>query len=578
VITIERSADRLSTLALLFAALLAGLFATRCLSDFDVLWHVRTGEWILAERHVPRTDPFGEMTRDAPWVDVAWGADVVGALLVRAVGLTGLQLCIAAVVVGTFLTWTLCLPRSPLVLVAGLTFVLAAWQRFLVRPDVLAFPLVLVLLALLERLANGIPRTTWLLSALAAVWANVHGSFVLVPVLLVAATLGAMLARLGPATVRAHAIAVFAATAGCLANPYGVRVFLLLEPYVRSVLATLGVTPPGDSLGNLEWAATWRLLFRDPVFPSIPFALMTVLLALSFARVGTPIVLRRLPIALALLVLALGASRNILPFAAGALFLVGRNERDRPGAAAVSRPGIRLAAAAIVCAVAVLYLQAVLTDRFYVRRDVPIRTGVGPNLELVPEGAVQWLAAHASPGRVYNNYDSGAYLLYRLFPVVRPYIDSRMDMFEHGREVERATRDPLSFLALLDRAVIGTIVLIHPSRESFLLPVLTPDRGWTLEFRDSNSTIHVRTAARPVAARAAPVPLAPALEPAAIGLNSVFVRFKRTASPTAELTEAFIAGILGEHEHQVDAYRRALARAPDSWRARRMLEELGASP
>src|SRR5215470_14378799 len=85
-------------LALLATILLAGLFTLQRFTDFDVLWHVRSGQWILQQGRIPRTDPFGSMTSGEPWLDVAWGAQVVAAGIVGAVGLTGLQLAAVALV------------------------------------------------------------------------------------------------------------------------------------------------------------------------------------------------------------------------------------------------------------------------------------------------------------------------------------------------------------------------------------------------------------------------------------------------------------------------------------------------
>ncbi len=584
----ERSATAAAVALLFTTALLAGLLTVRRLTDFDVLWHVRTGQWILEQGHVPRTDPFGSMTGDVAWLDVAWAAQVVGARIVRWAGLTGLQLVVAALVSGTLLAVSLRSPRTLVVLTASLTFVLAAWQRFLVRPDVLAFPFVVLLLLLVERLAARRPHTILCIGILSAVWANVHGSYILAPLLLLAATAGAWIAVLDAAVVRAHLLAFATSVACCLANPYGYRLFALLEKYFGSLLATLGALPPSERLNIVEWAPTWRILLRDPVFPSIPFLLMVLLLAVSFFGVGGKLALRRLPSACVLLALALAASRNVLPFAAGGLFLIGRNERDRlRGVAVLARGRVarasahaltRLAVALALVVVALSQIRAVVSDAFYVGLDIPILTGVGPNLELVPEGAVQWLATHEPPGRVFNNYDSGSYLLYRLFPHVRPYVDARMDVFEHGRAIDRAIRDPAAFRALLERDQIGTIVLVHPSPESLrVLPVLAQDPSWALQFRDSNSTIHVRSDRVPVPERPRPLPLAPALEPAAERINAWLGRFKGPVLPSAELTEAFVSGVLGERERQVDAYRRALLRAPENFRAHQMLRELGAA-
>jgi hypothetical protein len=220
-----------------------------------------------------------------------------------------------------------------------------------------------------------------------------------------------------------------------------------------------------------------------------------------------------------------------------------------------------------VLLVTLSYVAAVLSDRYYVARGLPVTTGVGFDPALVPEGAVQWLAAHDPPGVLFNNYNSGSYLLWRLAPAVRVYIDARFDTTPVNRAIEAALDDPAAFDALVAREKIGTILLQHPAPESLaVLPRLTPENGWTLAWRDANTTVHVRagTAAAP---RAAPLPLPPMNGPAADRINAWLARFKGAVLPAAELTDGFVSGILGDTEREREAYRRALARAPDDPKA-----------
>src|SRR4051812_44584368 len=46
------------------------------LSDCDTGWHIRTGEWILANHTVPTTDMFSFSKPGAPWFAWEWLSDV----------------------------------------------------------------------------------------------------------------------------------------------------------------------------------------------------------------------------------------------------------------------------------------------------------------------------------------------------------------------------------------------------------------------------------------------------------------------------------------------------------------------
>lgn len=533
---------------------------------------MKTGALILAERAVPRTDPFGGATAGLPWLDVAWGAQVIAAAVAARGGLVAVQLGAVALVVATLLALLRRAPRTPIVLAAAILVVLSAAHRFLPRPDLLALLFVPLVMLLVDRLPAGGRRTPALLALLTAAWANLHGSFILAPLLVAAAGSGWATHRGVRSAARHYGPALALAALAPILNPRGALIYGVLSPYVGSMLAAIGAAPRGAALVAGEWRPTLAALLEDAIFPTGAFLLLVLILFLSFLRRGRDLSRPRLAGALVLLALALTAVRNLLPFAAGALACVIANERERlaesPRDAADSDPfdaaWFRLTAALFVLVVTLSYGSAVLSDRYYVARQLPITTGVGFDPALVPEGAVQWLATHEPPGVLFNNYNSGSYLLYRLAPAVPIYIDARFDTTPVNRAIEAAIADPDAALyPFLARESIGAIVLLHPAPESIaFLPRLTPENGWALAWRDANTTIHLRAGTDAVP-REAPIALPPANSPDADRINAFLARFKAAVLPAAELTDAFVSGILGDTGRQREAYRRALARAPD---------------
>ena len=99
-----------------------------------------------------------------------------------------------------------------------------------------------------------------------------------------------------------------------------------------------------------------------------------------------------------------------------------------------------------------------------------------------------------------------------------------------------------------------------------------------MAFRDANTTIHVRVDLPPPVRRPQPLSLPPAVGPASRTINDFLARFKRHTLPAAEFTDAFVSEVLGDRERQIQAYRRALARAPGNPKALFFLERLGAAP
>src|SRR5215469_13245837 len=96
----ERACD-----AILLAAVVATVFLLACykLTDTDIWWHLRGGEWILANGQVPSLDPFTFGSADRVWIDLHWLFEVASAAMFRMAGISGVILLGAAAVAGAIL-------------------------------------------------------------------------------------------------------------------------------------------------------------------------------------------------------------------------------------------------------------------------------------------------------------------------------------------------------------------------------------------------------------------------------------------------------------------------------------------
>src|SRR5580658_858531 len=57
--------------------------------DSDSGWHIRNGEWMVAHRALPVSDPYSFSKAGEPWVAWEWGADVLMGFAHRVDGLRG---------------------------------------------------------------------------------------------------------------------------------------------------------------------------------------------------------------------------------------------------------------------------------------------------------------------------------------------------------------------------------------------------------------------------------------------------------------------------------------------------------
>ena len=72
----EAAAIRINPKRLADAKSAAGCFD---LINWDIWWHLRTGQLIWQRGHVPRTDWFTYTNPDAQWTDLHWGFQLLSA-------------------------------------------------------------------------------------------------------------------------------------------------------------------------------------------------------------------------------------------------------------------------------------------------------------------------------------------------------------------------------------------------------------------------------------------------------------------------------------------------------------------
>ena len=171
----------LATSRIFLAILFLGLFsmAVRNVTDPDVWWHLKTGQFIAAHKAVPHTDPFSYTRSGAPWVAHEWLTDLLVYQLHRAFGWSGLIVIFAAVISAAF--FLLYLRCGPAPYVAGIATLVAACATvplWGIRPQILSLLLTSLWLLILERSEKS-PSLLWWTLPLTLLWVNLHAGFAL---------------------------------------------------------------------------------------------------------------------------------------------------------------------------------------------------------------------------------------------------------------------------------------------------------------------------------------------------------------------------------------------------------------
>jgi hypothetical protein len=127
------------------------------------------------------------------------------------------------------------------------------------------------------------------------------------------------------------------------------------------------------------------------------------------------------------------------------------------------------------------------------RLDDPAVWGEG-----LPVEAADWLARHPQPGQMYNSYNWGGYLIWRLYPDEPVFVDGRTDLYSlDSRVLEDYGRVHWirpGWREVLDRYGVG---LVLTERTGLLDVLLAEADDWQPVYVDDVASIYRRVGALP---------------------------------------------------------------------------------
>jgi hypothetical protein len=437
-------------------------FSPAIFNDGDTSWHLAAGRLILSTLSVPQTDPFSFTFHGRPWTAHEWLSEAIlaAALSVGSWGAVALAVSIAVaaliLIVGSEASRWLPPQRVLAVLIASFA-ILAPF--ILARPHVLAWPLLAgwTLILLRAREAGRAPSLAAAL--LMAVWANLHGSFVMGLLLAGFFGLEALLASKDKRrTALAWGVFGAAALAAALATPHGLEG--LLFPLTVSSMKTLPLIA--------EWRAT--SLSQDKTFLG---SVAAILLLLLYRRPQVPIL--RLVLLAGLLYLAMAHARHQPIFAIIAALVLAKPLGEAAPATG-GGPWKQVLAASLL---GLLIVSAV-------RLAIPLRR---TDTATYPVTALRKLPSELRALPVLNSYSFGGPLILN---GVRPYIDGRADLYGDAFMLGHKAMvdgDAQAFDREAGKWGFGWTILAPGEG---LVAVLDRMPGWKRLYADDWAVVHVR--------------------------------------------------------------------------------------
>ena len=437
-------------------AVLFGLYAFSAnieIKDLDLWLHLKMGKFIIEHGFVPNVDILSCSVAGKPWINHEWLFQVVVYSIKNLWGFDGLitmQVVVVLVTVAIlfFLAYH---PQRQLLIAFTLLLVLFNYQmRFTIRPDIFS----LLFFALYMQILSTRIQERWSVLAIFVIqvlWTNMHGFFFFGPVFVSMAFLAELIkrsvklpyqwneiGRLTDEEYRRLQIIWFVVIGACFINPYWAEG----AAYPIKVLMNIS----GDTktffkhIVELQRPVTsWSNIFSRDSYAHYKILVLVSFLSFVFNR-------RRIDVAallfwLAFFAFSLTAVRNLVFFSFAAYLVIMVNAMsirvDDIVPIRFSQQRFKYISAIFLKIAFTFWMidyGTQMLNNGYFDYDTLERKSefTGISKRNFPYKAVDFLVENKVKGNFFNDFNSGAYLIGRTYPNIKPFIDGRTEV--HGAD------------------------------------------------------------------------------------------------------------------------------------------------
>jgi hypothetical protein len=467
---VRLGALRLTDLWVLLAIALPGLAALAApMSTIDLAYQVRAGQLMIDSDSILRVDLFTFSAAGQPWTNQQWLAQILLGALFRVGGWPLLAILHAALVAAAFgllLAAARARGASPRV-AAWITIAafLVATPALGMRPQLVGLVLFALTLWLVS-VRHCWRAAIWLVPVVAVVWANVHGSFVLSPLVVA-------LAWLDDRHDRGLLVVAVLVGLATLINPFAIGVWtyaagLTTNPAIMRLVTEWQRTNPLSATGGFYYASVLVVA----AFVSARRRLLTPLEwvgLIAFAGLGAY------------------AERGVAWWAFAAAWLLAR-----PAGAAVRPTAISQRSSVLNTAVAGgIALVAIALLPWPYRGT---SSGLLPLLTDAPSGIATAVQANSRPGqRLFANQAWASWLELET-PGLPVLVDSRVevapaDAWDDYLAVSGAAP---GWQAIVDRRGVALLV-VSAADQPALLAAASADPRWRRAYGDRDGALFARS-------------------------------------------------------------------------------------
>ncbi|MEQ8187666.1 MAG: tetratricopeptide repeat protein [Candidatus Eremiobacterota bacterium] len=453
----------------------------------DTWLNLATGKYIIDEGTLPQKDVFSYTANGRPWNSTQWFILAVFYIFYSILGKSGIYLLRTAFILTTFaFIFSICRVRSlnPLISVICIiisAFIAQPYYYFDIRAYLVSYVFTAIYLFLLERRRiQGKAFPWWLLPLVNCIWVNSHSGFIMGLGLIFIYFLDELITEKDKKKSFYLMKIFFLTFISSFLNPYGYKLFL------QSFIV-------GQSYGFMEkFLVEWNR--PELAGQHLPFTIFWIITAFFIIITAKKSTLRDIMIWAIFSYMAFKAVRHITLFCIVIVPVFLKHLelllKDRlNGTAAIenfinTRTYIKITFLIICFLIFFRTVFLISTEDFSLEK------------KMFPYYGVEFLRLNNLPGRLYNPYEWGGYIMWTMYPEKLVFCDGRATVV-YTEEICRESYFSMTGhdLSVFDKYNIN-LVLCNKINEplGMNLPSVLKNKPdeWCLIYSDENSYIFIR--------------------------------------------------------------------------------------
>jgi hypothetical protein len=412
--------------------------------DTDIFWHVKTGEVIVQEQHIPSSDSFTyppkEPVRERFLLQSYWLADVLLFLFYKLWGVTGLVVLRSLILCMTVLFVYLRIRKSGYLIPIVLSLLLGVtlMPSSAIRPNLFSFLFTAAMIFCLDRYRDEMKKRYQIsLFIVMLLWSNMHGGYIIgagiLTIYIITEIIILVLISNGENAKKTLLICLTAG-AGIIAtflNPLGIKSHLFIirqftDPAFKSLTSDIE-TETGLIKSVMQYPN--EMIFLSLII--VGFILASTAINITRKRAA----MSEVAIVLALLFITVYSVRAMPIFIISGLMLgVGKGDYH-----IVPRKRSRK-----VDMIALVFIGITLC--LFIWKDFPRENpGKLKETDVIYPRLGSFLSGNHIQGNMLNREYTGNFLILKLFPQYKVFTDSRyinLDVFFDGLDMFYAIKEP----------------------------------------------------------------------------------------------------------------------------------------